>query len=566
MSGNSFWGSLTSGLSNFADGVGDFFNVDSTVSTSSNIKPDDVLKTKTALSAVGSYNVPDFGITGIPDTGMIDGLKNFQANNGLKVDGVMKPGGPTENALGQTLANQGISTTDMMEKVKTPSITPMPDMPKPVSPPQTSWSASAPLGEVPKPSRPKLPKIDPMTGLEDPLASAPKGKMPTKKQWEEVAKIQHQKAKTAIIPLGDTVDQRIRSMMSDKRYGDKHDTRLREHVQKQFQNAYPGNLEYDETGKMIQPTAAIRPQDVEPFDPDSELKSMEMFNDQNEETVAQGYGLQSTDRQDTPAQTTDAKPIHFFGKDGKPKSVIDKGDGTFVDLNGQPVADVPDWVTRRDDKTGQVQVASNSQTMNDASPDANDMFPVKDPSTGKEYQVDMNGNYYDDSGEPVSLSDDVQQRLNNQFANDTDDEIDETSEKLPQDHSHQSDEESKFNPDDFADSLSDNAESKSKGRCAAYVRRALEAGGLDSSGHPRNAKDWGPTLEKNGFVPVDPDNYVPQKGDVVVIQPYPGGNKAGHMAAYSGNQWISDFKQRDMWAGPGYRKHKPPHVIYRKMR
>ncbi|NVK19641.1 MAG: CHAP domain-containing protein [Methylocystaceae bacterium] len=114
--------------------------------------------------------------------------------------------------------------------------------------------------------------------------------------------------------------------------------------------------------------------------------------------------------------------------------------------------------------------------------------------------------------------------------------------------------------------MSDNAESKSKGRCAAYVRRALEAGGLDSSGHPRNAKDWGPTLEKNGFVPVNPDNYAPQKGDVVVIQPYPGGNKAGHMAAYSGKQWISDFKQRDMWAGPGYRKHKPPHVIYRKVR
>lgn len=260
MSGNSFWGSLTSGLSNFADGVGDLFNVGSTVSTSSNIKPDDVLKTKTALNAVGSYDVPDFGITDIPDTGMIDGLKNFQANNGLKVDGVMKPGGPTENALGQTLVNQGISTTDMLEKVKTPSITPMPDMPKPVSPPQTSWSAPAPLGETPKPSRLILPKIDPMTGLEDPLASAPKGKMPTKKQWEEVAKMQQQNAKTAIIPQGDTVDQRIRSMMSDKRYDDKHDTRLREHVQKQFQNAYPGNLEYDETGKMIQPTAAIRPQ------------------------------------------------------------------------------------------------------------------------------------------------------------------------------------------------------------------------------------------------------------------------------------------------------------------
>lgn len=44
-----------------------------------------------------------------------------------------------------------------------------------------------------------------------------------------------------------------------------------------------------------------------------------------------------------------------------------------------------------------------------------------------------------------------------------------------------------------------------------------------------------------------------QEGDVVVIQPCDDGNPAGHMAIYDGTTWYSDFRQRDMWGGPGYR-------------
>jgi hypothetical protein len=32
---------------------------------------------------------------------------------------------------------------------------------------------------------------------------------------------------------------------------------------------------------------------------------------------------------------------------------------------------------------------------------------------------------------------------------------------------------------------------------------------------------------------------------------------------YDGSVWRSDFVQNDMWAGPGYRKNKPSHEIYR---
>lgn len=300
MADNSFWDSFSSGFSDFNDGVSDFFNVGSTVSPDSNMNGDDVIKTKSALNAVGSYDVPNFGITEIPDTNMIDGLKNFQANNGLKVDGVMKPNGPTENALGQNLANQGVSTTDLLEKEKAPSI--KQNVPKPPSAPQTSWSASSPIGDVTKPKTVSKNKIDPTTGLVDPLASAPKGKMPTKKQWEEVAKMQKQKVKTAIVPQGETVQQRIQSMMNDKRYGDKNDTRLRDHIQKQFKQAYPGTLQYDETGKMVQPKAVIHPNEVEPFDPDGELKLMETSNDQQETPDVQGRENQTTTTAQVPAE------------------------------------------------------------------------------------------------------------------------------------------------------------------------------------------------------------------------------------------------------------------------
>jgi hypothetical protein len=120
--------------------------------------------------------------------------------------------------------------------------------------------------------------------------------------------------------------------------------------------------------------------------------------------------------------------------------------------------------------------------------------------------------------------------------------------------------------DKFAAHLRDNAEKKSLHLCAQYVREALEAGGGDTSGHLGHAKLWGPTLLRMGFrelVVEKPGEYKPLKGDIVVIQPYKGGNKSGNIAGFDGKIWISDFEQIDFWGGPGYRKHKPPHVFYR---
>ena len=71
----------------------------------------------------------------------------------------MKPGGPTEAKIGETMANQGVTNTDLLAAAK---------------------------------QKPKVSKIDPLTGL--PEVKTPKLKKPTTKMWEQVA--QQQKPKT----------------------------------------------------------------------------------------------------------------------------------------------------------------------------------------------------------------------------------------------------------------------------------------------------------------------------------------------------------------------------------
>ena len=112
--------------------------------------------------------------------------------------------------------------------------------------------------------------------------------------------------------------------------------------------------------------------------------------------------------------------------------------------------------------------------------------------------------------------------------------------------------------------LDAHARQHSSHRCAAFVRQALEAGGLRwQAKTPGDAKDWGEFLKNYGFSEVSSINYIPAKGDVVVIQPYRGGNVSGHITMFDGKKWVSDFIQLDMWAGPGYRTAKPNHIILR---
>jgi len=73
-------------------------------SSSASVEPSDILNVKTALEKVGSYEKPEWGMTDFTDNQMFDGIKKFQKDNGLKVDGIMKPDGETVSKLNEVIA------------------------------------------------------------------------------------------------------------------------------------------------------------------------------------------------------------------------------------------------------------------------------------------------------------------------------------------------------------------------------------------------------------------------------------------------------------------------------
>ncbi len=105
-----------------------------------------------------------------------------------------------------------------------------------------------------------------------------------------------------------------------------------------------------------------------------------------------------------------------------------------------------------------------------------------------------------------------------------------------------------------------NANESSTGYCAQYVRKSFEEGGITTNGRPRSAKDYDTYLLNKGFLPINPMNYTPVKGDVIVWE---GGKHSdhGHIQMYNGKQWISDFRQKSMYP---YRNKDIPHTILRR--
>lgn len=125
------------------------------------------------------------------------------------------------------------------------------------------------------------------------------------------------------------------------------------------------------------------------------------------------------------------------------------------------------------------------------------------------------------------------------------------------------------------------------GECAAYVRQALEAGGLtilippkrydDASG--ASACDYGDSLLKAGFKVIFDNSdkqmcqkieFKPVAGDVAIYHKFEG-SRHGHMQMFDGVQWVSDFLQRNMYPdqAPGlypgrkWREAEVPLKIYR---
>lgn len=91
--------------------------------------------------------------------------------------------------------------------------------------------------------------------------------------------------------------------------------------------------------------------------------------------------------------------------------------------------------------------------------------------------------------------------------------------------------------------LNMNAHKASTGNCSKYVQKAIVAGGIEvdnptmyyaGGSYGPHLKDWGFTIVATSL-----DGYTPRKGDIAVIQGYPGGTECkagpcGHIQMYNG--------------------------------
>lgn len=94
----------------------------------------------------------------------------------------------------------------------------------------------------------------------------------------------------------------------------------------------------------------------------------------------------------------------------------------------------------------------------------------------------------------------------------------------------------------FTQKLHSMSSATSTKKCARSIRIALQSAGARILNHPVAAADWGNTLQTIGYKKINPSFDNPQEGDIYII------NRTqkhiyGHIAAYTGRQWVSDFRQ-----------------------
>ena len=92
-------------------------------------------------------------------------------------------------------------------------------------------------------------------------------------------------------------------------------------------------------------------------------------------------------------------------------------------------------------------------------------------------------------------------------------------------------------------------------KCARSIRIGLQSAGAKFKSHPVAAADWGKTLTSIGYRKINLSFDQPRKGDIYIID-RTAKNRYGHIAAYSGSAWVSDFKQN------GYAVYRNQNVNY----
>ena len=93
------------------------FKINKTIGREYAVDLQDIPPTKKALMRLGLYEVPSYGMNTYPDEAMFGGIERFQPAQGLRKDGVMKPGGETERAFAVNLLDADESNIAPAEQV-----------------------------------------------------------------------------------------------------------------------------------------------------------------------------------------------------------------------------------------------------------------------------------------------------------------------------------------------------------------------------------------------------------------------------------------------------------------
>ena len=112
-----------------------------------------------------------------------------------------------------------------------------------------------------------------------------------------------------------------------------------------------------------------------------------------------------------------------------------------------------------------------------------------------------------------------------------------------------------INVNKFSKKLVHRASYRSSSQCAKYVRIALQAAGAKITQNPIAAADWGKTLQEIGYQKIKPAFDNPQVGDIYIINRTQK-HRYGHIAGFTGSQWVSDFMQTS------YDVYKDKNVTY----
>lgn len=116
-----------------------------------------------------------------------------------------------------------------------------------------------------------------------------------------------------------------------------------------------------------------------------------------------------------------------------------------------------------------------------------------------------------------------------------------------------------YDPIKAVESAIENAEGRSQSLCAKYVREAIQNGGISIIARPSCAYHYKDFLPILGYYTVEKPY---KKGDVVVWMPT-GERKYGHIAIFTGDGWVSDFKQKSFYVHSDYVKSND-YLVFRK--